>query len=158
MLCSARELGLSDDHAGLLILDADAPLGADLRDYLALDDRKPTIKLTPDRADCLSVVGVAREVAALAGSPLTLAATAPVQPVIADRLPVTIEAPDLCGRFSGRVIRGVDAHAQTPARIKQRLERSGQRPISALVDISNYVMLELGRPTQYSIWTRWRAG
>jgi len=147
MLCSARELGLSDDHAGLLILDADAPLGADLRDYLALDDRKLTIKLTPDRADCLSVVGVAREVAALAGSPLTLAATAPVQPVIADRLPVTIEAPDLCGRFSGRVIRGVDAHAQTPARIKQRLERSGQRPISALVDISNYVMLELGRPT-----------
>ena len=147
MLCSARELGLSDDHAGLLILDGDAPLGADLRDYLALDDRKLTIKLTPDRADCLSVVGVAREVAALAGSPLTLAATAPVQPVIADRLPVTIEARDLCGRFSGRVIRGVDAHAQTPARIKQRLERSGQRPISALVDISNYVMLELGRPT-----------
>lgn len=147
MLCSARELGLSDDHAGLMILDADAPVGADLRDYLALDDRKLTITLTPDRADCLSVVGVAREVAALGGSALTLAAPAPVQPVIKDRVPVTIEAPDLCGRFSGRVIRGVDAHARTPALIRQRLERSGQRPISALVDISNYAMLELGRPT-----------
>ncbi len=147
MLCSARELGLSDEHAGLLILDADAPLGADLRSYLALDDRKLTIKLTPDRADCLSVVGVAREVAALAGAPLSPAATVAVPPSIADRLPVTVEAPDLCGRFSGRVIRGVDARAPTPAWIKQRLERSAQRPISALVDISNYVMLEFGRPT-----------
>ncbi|HVE88529.1 MAG TPA: phenylalanine--tRNA ligase subunit beta, partial [Burkholderiaceae bacterium] len=147
MLCSARELGLSEDHGGLLILDADAPLGANLREYLALDDRTLTIKLTPDRADCLSVVGVAREVAALAGAPLSLAAINPVAPAMADRLPVQIEAPDLCGRFSGRVIRGVNARAQTPASVRQRLERSGQRPISALVDISNYVMLELGRPT-----------
>ena len=152
MLCSAQELGLSEDHAGLLILDADAPIGADLRDYLALDDRKLTIKLTPDRADCLSVVGVAREVAAFdiaarAAAPLKLPAIEPVPPAISDRVPVTIEAPDLCGRFSGRVIRGLDANAPTPGWIKQRLERSGQRPISALVDISNYVMLELGRPT-----------
>ena len=147
MLCSARELGLSEDHGGLLILDADAPLGADVREHLALDDRTLTMKLTPDRADCLSVVGVAREIAALAGVALELDATDPVPSVIADRLPVTIEAHDLCGRFSGRVIRGVNAHAQTPVLIRQRLERSGQRPISALVDISNYVMLELGRPT-----------
>ena len=147
MLCSARELGLTDDHSGLLVLDADAPLGADLRDYLALDDRTLTFKLTPDRADCLSVVGVAREVAALDGAPLTLGAVTPVQPTIADRLPVRVEASNLCGRFSGRVIRGVDAHAATPQWIKQRLQRSGQRPISALVDVSNYVMLELGRPT-----------
>ncbi len=152
MLCSARELGLSDDHGGLLILDATAPIGADLRDHLALDDRKLTIKLTPDRADCLSVVGVAREVAALDiaaldGAPLMLRAIEPVPPAIADRLSVTIEAPDLCGRFTGRVVRGVDARASTPNWIRQRLERSGQRPISALVDISNYVMLEFGRPT-----------
>ena len=147
MLCSARELGLTDDHAGLLILDADAPLGGDLRDYLALDDRTLTIKLTPDRADCLCVVGVAREVAALSGAPLLLPAIDPVEPVIADRLQVNVEASDLCGRFSGRVIRGVNAKAQTPTWITQRLERSGQRPITALVDISNYVMLEFGRPT-----------
>jgi len=147
MLCSAHELGLSDDHSGLLILDADAPVGADLRGYLVLDDRKLTIKLTPDRADCLSVIGIAREVAAIAGAPLLPIGIAPVSPVIVDQLPVTIEAPDLCGRFAGRVIRGVDAYAPTPRWIKQRIERSGQRPICALVDISNYVMLELGRPT-----------
>ena len=147
MLCSARELGLSEDHTGLLILDAAAAPGTDIRTHLVLDDRKLTIKLTPDRADCLSVVGVAREVAALAGAPLMLGATDPVPAVIADRLRVTIEAPDLCGRFSGRVIRGVNAHAATPLWMQQRLERSGQRPISALVDISNYVMLELGRPS-----------
>ena len=147
MLCSARELGLADDNAGLLLLDSDAPLGSDLRDYLGLDDRTLTIKLTPDRADCLSVVGVAREVAAISGAPLALPAVQPINNVIRDRLPVVVEASDLCGRFSGRVIRGVDARAYTPAWMKQRLERSGQRPISALVDISNYVMLELGRPT-----------
>ncbi len=167
MLCSARELGLSEDHAGLLLLDADAPLGGDLRDYLALDDHTLTIKLTPDRADCLSVVGVAREVAALSGAPLILPSISPVPPAIADRLPVTVEAEELCGRFSGRVIRGVNARAETPAWMKQRIERSGQRPITALVDISNYVMLELGRPThvfdldkvQGGLTVRWgRAG
>jgi phenylalanyl-tRNA synthetase beta chain len=147
MLCSARELGLSDDHAGLLILDADAPIGADLRHYLALDDRTLTIKLTPDRADCLSVIGVAREAAALSGVVRTPLLIEAVPAALDDRLPVKIEALDLCGRFAGRVIRGVDARAPTPRWMKHRLERSGQRPISALVDISNYVMLELGRPT-----------
>jgi phenylalanyl-tRNA synthetase beta chain len=147
MLCSARELGLSEDHSGLMILDAEAPIGQDIRAALDLDDRRLTIKLTPNRADCLSVVGVAREVAAITGAALTLPAFDPVAPQIDLRLPVRIEAPDLCGRFSGRVIRGVDARAPTPDWMKQRLERSGQRPISALVDISNYVMLELGRPS-----------
>ena len=147
MLCSARELGLSDDHSGLLVLDQDAPIGADLRSYLSLDDRKLTIKLTPDRADCLSILGVARELAALSGAPLVVPAIDHVSATTNDRLPVRIDAPDLCGRFAGRVIRGVHAGAATPGWIKQRLERSGQRPISALVDISNYVMLELGRPT-----------
>lgn len=147
MLCSARELGLSEDHSGLMILDATAPIGQDIRRALDLDDRKLTIKLTPNRADCLSVVGVAREVAAITGAPLRLPAFTPVPAQIAERLPVRVDAPDLCGRFSGRVIRGVDARAPTPDWMKQRLERSGQRPISALVDISNYVMLELGRPS-----------
>jgi phenylalanyl-tRNA synthetase beta chain len=147
MLCSARELGLSEDHSGLLILDADVPLGRDIREVLALDDRKFTIKLTPNRGDCLSVVGVAREAAAITGASLCLPRIEPVAPTLDERLPVQIEAPDLCGRFSGRVIRHLNAKAPTPDWMKRRLERSGQRSISALVDISNYVMLELGRPS-----------
>ena len=147
MLCSARELGLSEDHEGLLILPADAPVGRDLRQYLLLDERKITIKLTPNRGDCLSVVGVAREVAAITGAPLRAPAFAAVPATIDDRLAVEVMAPDLCGRFSGRVIRGLNARAPTPLWMRQRLERSGQRSISALVDISNYVMLELGRPS-----------
>lgn len=147
MLCSARELGLSEDHEGLLVLPADAPVGRDLRDYLRLDERKITIKLTPNRGDCLSVLGVAREVAAITGAALREPSFAPLAATIDDRLPVKVLAPDLCGRFSGRVIRGLNARAPTPPWMKQRLERSGQRSISALVDISNYVMLELGRPS-----------
>ena len=147
MLCSARELKLSDDHAGLLELPDDAPVGQNFRDYQQLDDHKLTIKLTPNKADCLSVLGVAREVAALTGAVLTPPPCPSVAVTSHEMLPVTVHAPDLCGRFSGRIIRGVDARAATPAWMKQRLERSGQRPISALVDISNYVMLELGRPT-----------
>ncbi|ESH90734.1 phenylalanyl-tRNA synthetase subunit beta [Cupriavidus sp. HPC(L)] len=147
MLCSARELKLSEDHEGLLILPDDAPVGENIRRYLDLDDQVFVIKLTPNKADCLSIHGVAREVAALTGAPLTLPAMEPVAVTIDDRLPVKISAPDLCGRFSGRVIRGVNARAATPAWMVQRLERAGQRSISALVDISNYVMLELGRPS-----------
>jgi phenylalanyl-tRNA synthetase beta chain len=147
MLCSARELALSDDHAGLLILAPDAPIGIDIREYLALDDTVFLLKLTPNRPDCLGIYGVAREVAAASGAPLAPLAFPPVKVTLGDRLAVTVSAPDLCGRFSGRVIRGVDARAATPAWMKSRLERAGQRSISALVDISNYVMLELGRPT-----------
>ncbi len=147
MLCSARELKLSDDHGGLLELPADAPVGQNFRDYYQLNDLRFTIKLTPNKADCLSVLGVAREVSALTGAELKPPAFRPVEVNSQEKLPVRVSAPDLCGRFSGRVIRGLNAHAQTPAWMKQRLERSGQRPISALVDISNYVMLELGRPS-----------
>ena len=114
MLCSARELGLSEDHEGLLALPADAPVGCDLRRYLLLDERRITIKLTPNRGDCLSVVGVAREVAAITGAPLRAPSFAPVAATIDERLPVRVLAPDLCGRFSGRVIRGLDARAPTP--------------------------------------------
>ncbi len=147
MLCSARELKLSEDHGGLLVLPEDAPVGQNIREYLDLDDQVFIIKLTPNKADCLSIHGVAREVAALTGAALTLPDMKPVAVTIDDKLPVKVSAPDLCGRFSGRVIRGVNARAATPAWMVQRLERSGQRSISAMVDISNYVMLELGRPS-----------
>lgn len=147
MLCSARELGLSQDHSGLMSLDDNMPLGSDVRLGLALDESIFTLKLTPNRADCLSVLGVAREVAALNGAEVIDTPASAVPVTIADRMPVTIQDTDLCGRFTGRVIRGVNAHATTPEWMVQRLERAGQRSVSALVDISNYLMLERGRPT-----------
>jgi len=147
MLCSARELGLSDDHSGLLECPAETKIGDDVRRALDLEERVLAVSLTPNRGDCLSVLGVAREVAALTRAPLKMPAFTPVAPRIGDTLPVRIEASDLCGRFSGRIVRGVNARARTPDWMKRRLERAGQRPISALVDISNYVMLELGRPS-----------
>ena len=147
MLCSARELKLSEDHGGLLILPEDTPVGEDIRKVLDLDDQVFIIKLTPNKADCLSIHGVAREVSALTGAPITMPSMAPVAVTLADRLPVKVVAPDLCGRFSGRIIRGVNAHAKTPAWMVSRIERAGMRSVSALVDISNYVMLELGRPS-----------
>jgi len=147
MMCSARELRISEESSGLMELPADAPVGQDIRDYLALNDLKFTIKLTPNKADCLSVLGVAREVSALTGTPLHQPTARVIAPTTDEILPAKISAPDLCGRFTGRVIRGLNARAATPAWMVQRLERSGQRSVSALVDISNYVMLELGRPS-----------
>ncbi|HNU11672.1 MAG TPA: phenylalanine--tRNA ligase subunit beta [Rubrivivax sp.] len=147
MLCSARELGITEDHAGLLELAADAPIGTDLRQHLQLDDTLFTLKLTPNLGHLLSVFGVAREVAALTGAPLHAPVIPPVPPVHAQKLPVRVEAPDLCGRFSGRVVRGVNTKAKTPQWMVDRLARCGQRSVSALVDISNYVLFEYGRPT-----------
>ena len=147
MLCSARELRLSDDHGGLLELAADAPLGNDIRDYLNLDDTLFTLKLTPNLAHCLSVYGVAREVAALTGSPLKAQSFPAVAIKDNTRLPVKISAPDLCGRFSGRVIKNLNTQAKPPQWMIDRLARCGQRSVTALVDISNYVMFELGRPS-----------
>ena len=147
MLCSARELGISESHEGLLELAADAPIGTDIREYLSLNDSKFVVKLTPNKADCLSVYGVARETHAITGAPLAAEPTGTVKATLTEVLPVKVLAPDLCGRFAGRVIRGVNAKASTPAWMRERLEKSGQRSITALVDISNYVMLEAGRPT-----------
>ncbi|VWB16342.1 phenylalanine--tRNA ligase subunit beta [Burkholderia lata] len=147
MLCSARELKLSEDHSGLLVLPEDTPVGQDIRETLNLDDTIFEIKLTPNKADCLSVFGIARETSAITGAPLTPVDIRPVRVELDETLPVRIAAPDLCGRFSGRVIRGVNAHAKTPQWMVERLGRSGQRSVSALVDISNYVMFELGRPS-----------
>ena len=149
MLCSTRELGINEDHNGIWILPDDAPVGVDIRQYARLDDAKIELKLTPNRGDALSVVGVARDVHAITGAPLTLPAMDPVAATCSCTLPVDVQAPDLCGRFTSRILRGLNAAAPTPDWMKARLERCGMRSISALVDISNYVMLELGRPTHF---------
>ena len=146
MLCSARELGLSDEHAGLLVLPDDAPVGQDIRAYLDLDDIYLTLKMTPNRGDCLSMIGIARDLAAISQCKLTL----PVVPVtLADELTavaIAISAPSACGRYLGRVITGVNLDASSPPWMKRRLERAGFRSISPLVDITNYVNLERGQP------------
>ena len=147
MLCSARELKLSEDHGGLLELPLDAPAGQDVRQYLKLDDALFTLKLTPNLAHCLSVYGVARELSALTSAPL-MVPSVPLIPVGSkEKLAVKVSAPDLCGRFSGRIVRNVNPQAVTPLWMVDRLARCGQRSVTALVDISNYVMFELGRPS-----------
>ena len=147
MLCSARELQLAEDHGGLYELASDAPVGSNLREWLKLDDAVFTLKLTPNLAHGLSVFGIAREVSALTGTPLNSPRVEPVLPAHQRRLQVDIAAVDLCGRFSGRVVCGVNPQAVTPAWMVERLARCGQRSVTALVDISNYVMFEAGQPT-----------
>ncbi|MEY4561583.1 MAG: hypothetical protein RLZZ618_860 [Pseudomonadota bacterium] len=147
MLCSARELKLSDEAGGLLVLADDALVGNSIRDHLRLDDTLFTLKLTPNLAHCLSVYGIAREVSALTGSPLLQPQFPAATVANAAQLPVRVDAPDLCGRFAGRVIRQVNPQAATPAWMVERLARCGQRSVTALVDISNYVMFEFGRPS-----------
>ena len=147
MLCSSTELHLSQENEGLLELSAEAPIGQDIREHLLLDDTLFTLKLTPNLAHCQSVYGIARELSALTGAPLKQLEFPAVHEDIADVLPVEITATDLCGRFSGRVLKHVNPKAATPSWMVERLARCGQRSVSALVDISNYVMFELGRPS-----------
>ncbi|MCR2746744.1 phenylalanine--tRNA ligase subunit beta [Limnobacter parvus] len=147
MLCSGKELGVPSDVDGLHILSEEFPVGGNVRELLGLNEMKFTLKMTPNRADCLSVWGVAREVAALTGATLNAPSFAPVVASISDTLNVKVESTDLCGRFAGRVIRGVNNSVKTPQWMVDRLEGAGQRSLNALVDISNYVMLELGRPS-----------
>jgi phenylalanyl-tRNA synthetase beta chain len=158
MLCSARELKLSEDHGGLLVLDEQARVGQDVRQHLLLDDMLFTLKLTPNLGHCLSVYGIAREVAALTGTPLRQPSFPPVRVGHDDKLRVKVEAPDLCGRFSGRIVRNVDTKAKTPAWMVERLQRCGQRSVTALVDISNYVMFEFGRPSHIFDYDKIRGG
>jgi phenylalanyl-tRNA synthetase beta chain len=146
MLCSAAELGISEDASGLMLLDSDAPIGRDIRQVLDLDDQIFSLKLTANRGDCLSMLGVAREVSAITGVELRMPETKTVEAVLGDRLEVTLSAPEACPRYAGRILRGVNAAAPTPASIVRRLERSGVRSISAIVDLTNYVMLEFGQP------------
>ncbi|MDD2915968.1 MAG: phenylalanine--tRNA ligase subunit beta [Gallionella sp.] len=146
MLCSEKELGLAEDSQGLWLLPSDAPVGKTLREYLELDDQLFTLKLTPNRSDCSGMVGIAREVSALTGSalqPLNIAE----QPVtLAEQWPVNVADAQACPLYCGRLVRGVNAAAVTPTWMLRRLERSGLRGISAVVDITNYVMLEMGQP------------
>ncbi len=146
MLCSAKELGLAEDASGLLILPADAPVGTDIRDYLALDDTVFEIKLTPNRADCLSLKGIAREVGAITGATAQLPQIAAVPAAVEDSRAIALKAGAACPLYCGRIIKDVNARAATPEWMRRHLERSGLRSISALVDITNYVMLELGQP------------
>ena len=146
MLCSAKELGLVAEADGIMELAGDAPVGAPLRDWLALDDHLVTLKLTPNRGDCLSLLGIAREVSALTGAPMTAVACDPVAPSIDETYAVAIEHETGCPRYCGRVIRGIDPRAQTPDWMVRRLERSGLRAIHPVVDVTNYVLLELGQP------------
>lgn len=146
MLCSAAELQVSEDHAGLLELPADAPVGADVRDYLDLDDATIELGLTPNRGDCLSIAGLAREVGAVYGAKVHRAVTVPVAATVQQCLPVEVFAPAACPHYLGRVISNVDAKQLTPRWMVERLRRSGIRSIDAVVDVTNYVMLELGQP------------
>ncbi|HEY5970609.1 MAG TPA: phenylalanine--tRNA ligase subunit beta [Pseudoxanthomonas sp.] len=146
MLCSARELGIDADASGLLELPGDAPIGAPLADYLSLPDASIEIKLTPNRADCFSVRGIAFDVAAACGSEVVAFDTTPMPALNDSALAVELNAGAKVPRFVGRVIEGVNAAVATPVWMAERLRRSGVRPISFLVDVTQYVMLELGQP------------
>lgn len=146
MLCSAQELGLVEQASGLLPLDADATPGADIREYLGLDDLTIEIGLTPNRGDCLSIGGIAREVGTVNRLHVSGPDCAPVEPVCDDRLEIMLEAGAACPRYTGRVIRGIKPGCSTPLWIQERLRRSGVRSLGPVVDVTNYVMLELGQP------------
>lgn len=146
MLCSDKELGLAEDSSGLWILPDDAPVGMSIREYLELDDQLFTLKLTPNRSDCSGMVGIAREVAALTGSPMMAQAIPEHSATIPDTLAVTVADAAACPLYCGRVIRGVNAAVPTPTWMVRRLERSGLRSINAVVDVTNYVMWEMGQP------------
>ncbi len=158
MLCSTKELGLNGQVDGLLVLSEDAPVGEDLRTYLNLNDTQITLKLTPNRADCLSLQGIAREVGAITRTEARFPAISEAVSEINDTLEVSIAAPDACPLYLGRVIRGIDAQAITPHWMVERLERSGIHPILAPVDITNYVMLELGQPMHAFALSRLQGG
>ena len=146
MLCSEKELGLAADANGLMELAADAPVGVDIREYLSLNDNIIEVDLTPNRADCLSVEGIAREVAVL--NKMDWSATQVKKSAVshADTLTVSVEATDACPRYLGRLIKGVNPKAETPLWMQERLRRSGVRSLSAVVDVTNYVLIELGQP------------
>ena len=146
MLCSAKELGLSEEASGLMALPDDAPLGTDLRTYLGGDDRIIEIEITPNRGDCLGVFGIARELGALYDQDLKLSDLAPVPPAIKDTFPVENQATEACPVYGGRVIRGLRADAVTPLWMRERLRRAGLRSVNPAVDVTQYVMLELGQP------------
>jgi phenylalanyl-tRNA synthetase beta chain len=156
MLCSAKELGLSDSSGGIIEFPEDAPLGRPVRDYLELDDSTLELNVTANRGDAMSIIGVAREVAALAGNKVTGPRATTNATDSDERFPVFLDAPAACPTFVGCVIRGVNNRAPTPLRIRERLRRAGVRSISPVVDVTNYVMLELGQPMHAYDFTKLR--
>lgn len=146
MLCAEQELGMAESSDGLMELPLDAPVGANIRDYLALDDAAIEVDLTPNRGDCLGIAGLAREVGVLNREAVTQVACPDVAQTIADTFPVSVVASAQCPRYVGRVVRGVDLSQPTPVWMVERLRRSGIRSIDPVVDVTNYVLLELGQP------------
>lgn len=146
MLCSVTELGLAEHSEGIMELEDDAPVGMDLREYLTLDDHVFDVDLTPNRADCFSVLGIAREVAVLNKLPLMEQPVTTITPAIDDVLSVHLQSPEACPRYCGRIIRNINTQAKTPLWMSERLRRGGIRILHPIVDIMNYVMLELGQP------------
>ena len=146
MLASAKELGLAEASGGILELPADAPLGKPLREYLGLDEAVLDVNVAPNRGDAMSILGVAREVAAIAGTKITGPKIESSRGAKPERFPVRLEAPAACPRFGGCIVRGINNRAATPVWLSERLRRAGVRSISPVVDVTNYVMLELGQP------------
>ncbi|MGB9097231.1 phenylalanine--tRNA ligase subunit beta [Erwinia sp.] len=146
MLCSFSELGISDDHDGIIELPLDAAVGTDIREFLKLDDNTIEISVTPNRADCLGIIGVARDVAVLNKMTLTEPDISPVAATVQDTFPIRVEAKEACPRYLGRVVKGINVKAATPLWMKEKLRRCGIRSIDPVVDITNFVLLELGQP------------
>ena len=158
MLCAEQELGLSDASDGLMELPADAPVGTDLREYLNLDDKAIEIGLTPNRADCLGVVGIAREVGLLNKLAVTEPVFEPVAENHSETFPVELVNPERCPRFTSRVIRGIDISRPSPLWLQEKLRRVGLRSIDAVVDVTNYVMMELGQPMHAFDYSKLQGG
>lgn len=146
MLCADDELGISEDHGGIMELPADAPVGTCIRDYLGLDDNIIDVDLTPNRGDCLSITGLAREVGVLNKAPVTFIDAPEVAATIDDQFTVGLKDSADCPRYVSRVIRNINPQAETPLWMKQKLERSGVRSIDPVVDVTNFILLELGQP------------
>ncbi|MBU9821714.1 phenylalanine--tRNA ligase subunit beta [Rahnella sp. BCC 1045] len=146
MLCSFSELAISDDHDGIIELPLDAPVGTDIREFLKLDDTTIEISVTPNRADCLGILGVARDVAVINQLPLVEPEMNPVKATIDTAISIDVQAPQACPRYLGRVVKGINVKAPTPLWMREKLRRCGTRSIDAVVDITNYVLLELGQP------------
>ncbi|RYJ17619.1 phenylalanine--tRNA ligase subunit beta [Rahnella variigena] len=146
MLCSFSELGISEDHDGIIELPLDAPVGTDIREFLKLDDTIIEISVTPNRADCLGILGVARDVAVINQLPLVEPEINPVKASVDATISIDVQAPQACPRYLGRVVKGINVKAATPLWMREKLRRCGIRSIDAVVDITNFVLLELGQP------------
>jgi phenylalanyl-tRNA synthetase beta chain len=158
MLCSATELGMAEESEGLLELPADAPVGADMRTWLQLEDTLVELNLTPNRGDCLSIAGLAREAGVLTRTAVKAPEIAKVADKVADKFPVTLENPAGCPRYLGRVIRNINPEVETPLWMQEKLRRSGLRCIDPVVDVTNYVLIELGQPMHAFDYTKLQGG